>query len=228
MAEETNKEPHLPTDDVSIVVVGGMNPRIHHPLWYKMQNLISEAECAAAIAGPLVLAPDYAQFQFGEIRISCNLGRWDIRTTELANRGRILDISKTMFDTALPQTPVGLFAFNNDALRKTAVSDVSKVLGERAEQLGFAFPRRPDGASYKLTFAGTDGGPIHVSIDTPADFPGYVAIRVNSNHPIDLSKKPPGIFNMGPMMSEHFEPDHATAKSFADGVVRAINKSEGR
>src|ERR1700723_932205 len=84
-------------DQYSIVVVGNMNPAIHHPGWYKAIGAMSDEEVELALAplpgpsaptsgaerqgqtvfrqlsGPMrtVVTPALAQFTAGSIRVTC-------------------------------------------------------------------------------------------------------------------------------------------------------------
>jgi hypothetical protein len=223
MAEENTTAP--PPQDFSIVVLGAMNPRIHHPLWYRQHNLISEAESVSAMEADIVVLPHLAQFRTAGITVVCHLERWEIKTSDMAVRPRILQIANDIFDSILPETPVSLFAFNNDFLRKTELQDVKRALGRRAERLEIGISRRLDSANLRLTFMGKDGGASHVRIDPSTTSADDVVIRFNSNHPINAGS---GRFNVGPMMAEYYEPDFKEAREFADGVVNALNRSEER
>src|SRR5258708_407316 len=114
----------------SIVALGPMNPRLHHPLWYKVIGAISEDEQAAALAAPnLVVLPPLSRFEVSGITIGCQENRWEISTEQSSLRSRIKDIACLVFQK-LFETPIQLFGFNNNFQMETSVPNVRKCLSE--------------------------------------------------------------------------------------------------
>lgn len=220
MADDTTNQ--LKPYDFSIVVLGAMNPRLHHPIWYKQQRLIDDAELNQSLTKEMICLAEASQFTAAGMYISCNLDRWDIRTTDLALRPRILEIARTIFDTSLPETPSGLFAFNNDFHRMTELTDVKRILGELVA--GGCFGLSPEvlsGAMF-FTVAVPDGGEMRIRIDPSPQGPDFVSVKVNANHPV---KVPPGRFNLGPLLDKFYESDYQMAARYAEDIVKSLNAS---
>jgi hypothetical protein len=97
----------------NVVVLGGMNPRIHHPAWYRTVGLLSEAETEAALKAPQTFAAlPVAQVQTPEMVIFCQEERWEIRTSNENMCDRIINITIKLFDDILPHTPVSAAGYN--------------------------------------------------------------------------------------------------------------------
>ncbi len=103
----------LKTTTCSIHLFGGMNPSIHHPLWYKSYGLIDEdeEEFALAVGGAMILPPPqpHSEFETRSFRIKCDLGRWMISTDQPEHIRRVFEIASKIFDETLPHTPVQEF-----------------------------------------------------------------------------------------------------------------------
>src|SRR6202030_1678960 len=99
----------------SIVVIGLMNPAIHHPSWYQSMQLLDKQEVdyagSASALVPIVLAPQIAQFAVQEFKIVCLSNRWEIQTQRPEAVDRILKVASRVFEI-LDHTPVNAFGFN--------------------------------------------------------------------------------------------------------------------
>jgi hypothetical protein len=129
------------SDSYSVVILGDMNPRIHHPLWYRTVGLFTERDVTHTIKSqPVVCTPGYAQFAVDEYVITCLQDRWEIRTPVVANAERIRDMAMRIFDDLLGQTPVRDIATNFDYVRSTpgrnATAFLARILTDSAARLG--------------------------------------------------------------------------------------------
>ncbi len=107
MSEEI--APHL----VSIVVVGGMNPRLHHPAWYQAIGAIDSDEMDEAVAfDQTVVTPQASQLQFSGITVVCVPERWEVRSSIASNKLRMHGLMLKVFDDNLHHTPVSAVGFN--------------------------------------------------------------------------------------------------------------------
>src|SRR6266436_391884 len=114
----------------SIVALGSMNPRLHHPLWYRIIGAITEEEEALATASPnLVVIPPLARFEVAGITIACQENRWEISATQPALRTRIRDVAALVFKK-LYETPIQTYGLNNNFEIETGIAKVSKCLGD--------------------------------------------------------------------------------------------------
>jgi hypothetical protein len=113
----------------AIVLIGAMNPRIHHPAWYQAVGLFDKEEAEAATKLPLTLAtPVLAQVQTPKLLINCQDNRWEIRTVEPDQVQRIQDIACKVFDELLVHTPIAAAGFNFTFYKETTCKDVGICL----------------------------------------------------------------------------------------------------
>src|SRR6266516_4152417 len=79
----------------SIVVAGSMNPRIHHPSWYRLVGIISESEAEVALNDEETFCvPPGAHFKLPSgCEIGCQLDRWSIQTDREDQTEKILEIT---------------------------------------------------------------------------------------------------------------------------------------
>lgn len=115
---------HLQT----IVVVGHMNPAIHHPGWYQSVGLFSEAEAKTAVGMLSGVSSELAQFRLDEIELLCLLDRWQLSAPAKCGE-RVLDLAAQTFKR-LSETPVRAFGINDHFQVETGVADVSAWLAE--------------------------------------------------------------------------------------------------
>ncbi len=116
----------------SVVVVGAMNPSIHHPIWYRHVGLLDEQEEKVALEKPAILLPvpmRMASFETESFQISCQHDRWQILTTNPACADRILSLTEKLFDVLLSHTPVTQFGYNFDFTFGLGRQAVARMLG---------------------------------------------------------------------------------------------------
>src|SRR4051794_7203893 len=78
--------PEPKTELYAIVVLGQMNPAIHHPAWYHRVNLIDDSEFKEATfdgkaEGQPQTLISVPTVKVGAFAVTCYNNRWDIRTT---------------------------------------------------------------------------------------------------------------------------------------------------
>ena len=210
-------------DSYSIVIVGAMNPRIHHPLFYKTIGIAREEEAQAALDSPgLVCLPQLAQLTLGPITIVCLPDRWQATTNESGQSGRLLDIAVRV-STVLEYTPTSAFAFNFDLMKELPLT-VSLTLGGLLRSLDIGLPDDPE-ALAGLTFVrSAEEADVSVKtstvIDSPVDVPNALFVKTNVVYQIKLA----GQFDLGAMMKGRFEKDQIAAKAQFDVTAAALER----
>ena len=116
----------------SIVVVGKMNPAIHHPMWYQAIGAVDDATAAKAIRLPgVVVTSEVAQLQLDRLQIQCLRDRWSVDAATENEEQRAFSVTSKVFE-ALEHTPVTAFGLNFTADRtledQTPASVASKKL----------------------------------------------------------------------------------------------------
>jgi hypothetical protein len=206
----------------SIVILGAMNPRIHHPLWYRHHGLITESEMMESLStnSQPVFLPQIAQFKSAGMQFSCVTERWDVRVTDEGLRGRMAEIAATIFDKLLPETPVQVFGFNNEFHLTAGRREVKRKLVERVVKRGFdlSFPGL-DGAMFAFTISAVDDATTTVRAEPSDHSPDEIFVAVNANRPV---KATTSHFALKPLFDQHYDNDFEAAKGYAQSLLHAL------
>jgi hypothetical protein len=116
-----------PNSEFSIVVVGRMNPAIHHPVWYHATNkLVDETEFAAAMDGGVVICtPEVSRFSFNEVAVLCVSNSW--RVTTLGDPERAVILASRLFE-ALQHAPISRYGVNFDVRMDAAEGRLASLV----------------------------------------------------------------------------------------------------
>ena len=217
----------MPSRELSgIVVVGFMNPAIHHPSWYQTIQLIDKQEYDAAVSGPILLTPQITQFAARDFNIVCTADRWEIQTQRLEAMDRILTVASRIFEV-LDHTPVSAYGFNFHFHRDTAVQDVGRLLGSAIEKLPLGLNLSGDIAG-QLTLVSTERGhKITTNVAQSQLGANVVFVSLNFHYDI-LRTETPSYFQLSPMLKEHFSSDQSHSQAYAQTVVEGLVRMEGR
>ena len=212
-----------PAELFSIVIVGNMNPRIHHPHWYQAAGIFSAEETAAAVQSPVICTPDFATFQASGLGILCSAERWEIQTADRNNFSRVMAIAGRTFDT-LRHTPVSAFGLNFQFVRSTKYDNAAERIAELVNSLPLG--RRPserDSATI-VTVTPTEAGHIQETISGMLGAPNCIRITFNIEHRISIKATKPEemIFELTPILDSAFNSDHRECVSRADRICEAI------
>jgi hypothetical protein len=125
--------------------MGGMNPSLHYPIWYRYKDLINEEEekYALEVGHAMLLPPPdpFAMFDTGVFQVRCYTNRWEILTYQPDNNRRILHVAERLFDELLPHTPVPEFrlSFSLSFDLRQAETDVGEILKQLANSIHLEF-----------------------------------------------------------------------------------------
>lgn len=133
-----NKFSDAQVQGVSIVVLGGMNPTLHHPWWYRTNGGISEDEEQQALSRPFALLPQYSQFSTDDVEILCLPDRWQVLSRN-HDAERASKICKLVFDERLNETHVNSVGINFHIHHATSNQHVAKTLAQMVSSLGLGF-----------------------------------------------------------------------------------------
>jgi hypothetical protein len=176
------------TELYSIVIVGQMNPPIHHPAWYRLVGLIDDAELKESIPEPTQEKPVAPMSIVPSVRlkafeVTCFQNRWDIKTTSRDNLERIRSITEKLFDVILPHTPVGAFGINFeygiDTGGRSPGGIIASFLSRPPLDLGLA---HPDSGELRIT----ENRPSHTFnvFVKPSEKNEDLIIGTNAHYPI--------------------------------------------
>ncbi|GAC1451078.1 MAG: hypothetical protein NVSMB9_35950 [Isosphaeraceae bacterium] len=211
----------------SVVVIGHMNPMIHHASWYHHFDLLTEEETKEAVQSPNTYAiPPMSQIQIEALRIVCQQDKWEIQTTVAPNLERIRRIAERVFDHLLPHTPVSRYGFNFNHCRSTNGRDVGGFLASRLT-----------GSSLGLDPANATSGEItlrrsfedHVVMIVVKPGTGdTVAVANNFEYPLEgLARTDFALFHLADKFQATFGRDRMEAEHQVEAVVKAFNEPIG-
>lgn len=200
----------------NIVVLGAMNPRLHHPAWYSLVKLISETEAEEAAKGMLVVSTPYSVFHFGGIEINCQEARWEIKANDLSLLPRLRKITAAVFDELLLHTPVSRYGFNFHFVRGVPKDCPS------------SFVRAISSLPLAIEVEGTESIEINLRRKTSTDLE-LLVIRALSDSSLSILRNyeyevPPadGFFKLGNHIESRHDADMKRAVDSTDGLVASI------
>lgn len=180
-----------PADDVFlIIVVGAMNPSIHHPSWYQIAHILSEEEASnAARGGVVVTSPQVAQFNVGQISVTCDPVRWQIQAISTNDVPRIVEIADKTFK-ALHHTPVSACGLNFLHHRSVKLKNVAGVLGRKLLSLDLGLIGNGSAEAGKMTYERSIGGKvIRTTIEPSIKGSDHVYVGINIERRFDQNPK---------------------------------------
>jgi hypothetical protein len=104
--------PELPiptAEDISVVLVGALNPAIFQPAWLAAQDLISESESKNAKVN--VISPQAADITFLDFGLQVLQNRLTLRTIDISKSAKICDLVVGIL-TKLQHTPISAAGIN--------------------------------------------------------------------------------------------------------------------
>lgn len=218
MTEQTSDEHDLH----SIVVLGDMNPKIHHPAWYAQIELLTDDEQHSA--DNVLCTPPFAQFNTAAFAIQCTADRWETQTRTLDSLDRLLDVTVSVFET-LDQTPVRSFGFNFNFHRLAAVPDVAEYLGNRVASLELGMVT--DGTLSAQIKVHRSLPKRHLNIMLQPSNTGLQTIHVGLNFHYNINEivEHAGHFELSQLLRPRFATDRKDAVAQLSGILQAINRA---
>lgn len=135
MTSETTTDKDLFT----VVLVGAMNPALHHPAWYRSFGTLSDNEQQQAISRDFVFLPQLAQFRTETLHFYCDMQKWQLGTNIKSSIERVVTLTEDCFDKKLTETPLGSYGLNFNFYKKTECSNVGETLSKMLMKLPFGF-----------------------------------------------------------------------------------------
>lgn len=212
----------------SIVIAGGMNPSIHHALWYQASDLLTEAEAEAALSDPqLLVSPHVARFVAANMEIFCRREQWQISTSDLALKERILGVAQRTFEL-LDQTHISGFGMNYNLVQDIEHLSLDALSGflkgisfvvplescaPTFEQITVSYPMPP----LEMEPEGVVVRRFHTTLFVSGEPKVTAHVAINVHHEIRMGRMDrPQKFNLSPILEKAAEvfsiaADHALA-----------------
>lgn len=204
-------------DLVSIVVLGHMTPRIHHPYWYKHTEILVEDEFEQAMRNPVVCMEPMADLRSNSFQISCHPDRWEIRTPLADSSQRILDIAIAVFDK-LSETPVSAYGFNHLYHVECAATNVARFLAEILEDSALGFESDKQASAEVKYLEHTSSCSFRSEVTASHRGPHFIRLAHNTHYAAPTS----GPFDMKPLLTQGLSAAANHASSRLDGLLKSI------
>jgi hypothetical protein len=220
-------DPFAASDELySVVIVGSMNPAIHHPRWYLAAGLLSEGEVTEAEshgrgaveeeqdAGSSALwcTENYSQFTAGAFRVVCFQQNWTIMTIDRASFERARDVCAGVFKT-LHHTPISAYGFNFAFHEETGAESVGRIL---AEKMPIEVSERgPNDFARFHYHSRRNGDEVTIALEPSMKGPKKLFVGINTSHQI----KETGLFDLSPMLLSDFAKDCRESEELAKRIT---------
>jgi len=212
-----------PAEVYSIVIVGNMNPRIHHPAWYEAVEVLSREEARVAVASPVMCTPALSQVQFDGLAVLCLQDRWEIQSQDARKLERMLDIAGRTFDT-LMHTPIAAFGLNFHFVRPAGLQDVGLRLAELGNDLPLGRKAGASDSALIVTTTALPGGRVlQETVSGVPEAAGYVRVAYNVNHPIQVESV---LFELAPLLRAALKEDYPECLGRAEQVAKALSVAQ--
>lgn len=208
---------------VSLVVAGAMNPRIHHPSWYRAIDAISkDAEQLALSDGETIVMETHAQFKTAEYRIGCELDKWIMESSELGAEKQLAKMARIVFDDKLHETPVSAFGLNKTMHVETLCENVGERLsiGIAGANLGV----EDFGASagtFEVQRVRKDGCRMKFQVQPSTHDNRFVFGYLNYHYEISTQQENMH-FSLGDLVDKHISQDMAEAEGLINTLAAAL------
>lgn len=97
-------------EEVSIVLVGSLNPGIFHPEWFRRQGILLPQE--AEEAKTRIVSPEVTEIRFLDMKLDVFPDRFILETSDVSRAEKLQDIVINVL-TKLPHTPIAACGLNN-------------------------------------------------------------------------------------------------------------------
>jgi hypothetical protein len=207
------------TQATAVVVVGAMNPLIHHPAWYQFIGALSQAEADVALKNPqMICAQPVSQIPTGNLVLMCQLQRWAAQTSDPATEPRLVPIAQKVFG-ALEHTPVSAFGFSFNFVRTTKLASVDAFLGKLLGDVPLGLGVGTSGSF--VWKSESNERQVMVNIASAKGKSDLLVVKSTFNYPIAPRDKIEN-FDLGELAARHFELDREEARTRLEAVLAHV------
>ena len=201
----------------SVVVLGAMNPAIHHPAWYQAMSIITEAEFEESLRNQVIVTPQLTQFKTENLVLDCTLERWQV-SSEAEEINRIMTLAKTTFEK-LYHTPVGAYGINHDFHIETK-REIAPILMSIIGKTDLPFPPHEEGTAAIIYTAERDDCKFRTVISISPRGQNFLYIQNNVHFDISSEKKEH--FDLGPLLDRAFQINEERSQLMRSSLTNAI------
>lgn len=210
--------------EYSVVLLGTMNPAIHHPSWYRLTGLCdANAMKLAEEDEQIALTRDFARFRTPDFEIACLRDTWTITSRQEDALSRIIEIALGTFDGKLPETPITAFGFNFKYQAKVQIPDVKGYLSECLGRIPIGLKGLGVTSAAFTSKKETDDRVLNIRIEPSINFPDAVFVALNFHHQLAVPEEPRH-FKLEPLVVPQFDRACAEAQSLLDRITGALGQ----
>lgn len=210
---------------ISIVVVGAMNPRIHHPLWYNLVSIIDQKETDYALErDDLICTPPISKFSTSQFSIICQQDRWEIQTKISGNSQDIINVAKKVFEI-LDETPIQNFGFNFNFIRKIPHGNTVKISSDLIKRIDIGLPNREGVAIF--TFSWKESKRKTTVIIKPIENDNnLISVSINLHYNIEEIIGKSKRFELEELFNKYFQSDEKGSHDLLNDIMASFGKNE--
>lgn len=214
---------HIESAENSLVVLGFMNPSIHHPSWYRRAGLLdADAEELAQKDENLICSPTLAQFQIASLSIMCLPNQWRVATTDEDTLERIVKLGVEVFDRKLPETPITASGLNFNYHVSTDRPDTGLYLSEIVERSPLGMISTSATWATLKTRAVNERGHTETRVE-PSSLAKNCLFIASNYHYVAEGIDATGHFDIGASVGRFLE-DREDARRKCQLIVNAVNQ----
>ncbi|MCG8425060.1 MAG: hypothetical protein MJE77_44835 [Proteobacteria bacterium] len=183
--------PNVPeTHGFSVVLLGAMNPALHHPTWYKAVGVLDDAQEREALAAEFVFLPQLAQFHTADLQFFCDPQRWQLATANIGNVDKVVSITEVSFDEKLTETPLRAYGLNFNFHEETKCSSVGVALSKMVASLPLGFSPTAETSAQLAFTEPVDGGRLRCNVEPSVHGPNFVFVGFNAHYELGTAAEP--------------------------------------
>lgn len=203
----------------SVVVLGAMNPVIHHPAWYHLVSIITESELTESLENQVIVTPELTEFKTKYFSLLCAKDRWQI-SSEVEDADHIISIAKTTFEK-LYHTPIGAYGINHDFHIETK-KPIGSTLMSIIRKTGLPFPPDEEGTA-GITYIAEGSNCKFKAVISPSPRGQHFLYIMNNAH-FDISQDQEGQFDFGPLLDRAFQINEERSQLIRSRFFDAIER----
>lgn len=211
----------------SIVVIGNMNPSIHHPTWYQLTNIISKKEETFAIENKdLVCTPQFSKLITYNYRIHCVTDRWEILTEDEKKSDLILKVAADTFKH-LSETPIIAYGFNFNFQRETKCKNIGEIASKLMINLNIGFPDSLGTSTFSYSWIESQRR-TSVTIKPTKNLNNVISVSINMHYDIKdmLSTSQKVRFELDDFLTKYYSDDKNDAYSIVSDIIKKFEQQE--
>jgi hypothetical protein len=217
--------PELPiptAEDISVVLVGALNPAIFQPAWLAAQNLISESESKSAKVN--VISPQAADITFLDFGLQVLQNRLTLRTIDISKSAKICDLVVGIL-TKLQHTPIMAAGINQSqhiSVGEKVWHKIGHVLAPKSPVWEKLY-QNPGTLTVAVQSLRDGEHPFHINVTVaPSQTVLPYAIFVESNFDFKTNKKVGSAEEVIEFIQANWEEGTKEARRVAESIFKTI------